>query len=1359
MSIQSPEPEKSAANTTPLQGSIHVGVRAEGRLDAGESKQGRLRHPPGSWIASGACSVALLLAFAGLALQKPALGISRANAPFDAGWFLRPFEVGVTDRAGILPDLYAVAANSDGQRVWAAGAGPSIWHSADSGRTWKLQAGTDAGTNEILTPSNSWLPISTAQAAAERTSAKRVTPEIASSPQAQASTATSDLTVQRTLSTPSPASDASPNTARPEANARSQPVEAAKVPPASAFRSANQRAALAPNEAPTRTPKVPQAASPISASGASSAASATSSAYAATPVQAADSSSPRNRAFLALQMSPDGLTGWAVGTDGRAMYTDDGGTRWESRNEGLSGSLRAVVFDSPDDVWIGGDGGRLMRSFDQGRHWSLVYTVPSKEPVTGLALAGNKSPDVGLWLLCGDSVSGIIRDTAAAKSDLPAYLASGSLSAISVEPSRNRAIAIGGGATLIANNLAGGEWRSAPAASAPMEAVADLSVYTVAVGPSGIRLFFGLDDLTWRDVQINGPPATLLHAVSFSDKAHGWTVGQSGRILTTEDGGRTWSWLSLPSQINEGSYQSFPPPWTLLLALAALSGLGYLLRGASFLTKDQREKRQAALTKNPGLLPDAPVADLRHDRLGHARAVRALDGFIRNVDTDPRLTIAITAPWGQGKSSVMRMLQTQLEAKGYRSAWFNAWHHQQEGRALSALFTVIASQALPPVLPTRLWLRARLIWMRGFWYRALVLLTVLVTVALITDIRERLARPEAKTFWETAKLKFAADVLGQPRLVLTTHSLDLLNPCSVATSGAASGTSAGIGTASAPAAVCTPCSADRVAGPPARAASGSIRPNIWCYAKQNLQWQNEDGRFTACRRGDQTSRCEFSTSEDLFSTIERGSGMTLTPEERHQVTTAAEPLPPPELLPFTEKVVPVVILILGLLITKGVSVYGFELLKPLRLLVSPEARPQDGKEATGSIERYRVEFSHLADALRGRLVIFIDDLDRCSEEMVNSVLEMSNYLTDVGDCYIVMGADLSVVKQCIRPPGAKDYDETYANRYLRKLIHVELPVPLVSQVGTSTLVVTTPKTPGSPSPSLITRDMLRRWTPAVSWLAATVFVICAGEHLVDRYDSREHGSNLQAGVAFNTTNLRDTPPPAAISSSGATAAPASTAAAASPAPSTANNPLLHEVLAKRGVPQLISVAISLLLLASPIAALLLSRKTVREALKRFGRQAAISLGAAEVTRDSADVEKAMQLWHRLVYAIDNTPRGAKRFRNKARLFGMLLADEFPAAADSVRVDAVALVALSIAEPAFIQRLAISFEQKPSLAPEARLVELFWNIHADEPTDPEAVELHSVISDCISEHGKLSGEFIRRETTEAFLNWARSIAVR
>jgi hypothetical protein len=82
--------------------------------------------------------------------------------------------------------------------------------------------------------------------------------------------------------------------------------------------------------------------------------------------------------------------------------------------------------------------------------------------------------------------------------------------------------------------------------------------------------------------------------------------------------------------------------------------------------------------------------------LGYAPMVTRLLRFIQNPNTAPPLVLSIQAPWGMGKSSVMRMLQSELRDKrAAATVWFNAWHHQKEDQLLAYLLEAIQKQVAP----------------------------------------------------------------------------------------------------------------------------------------------------------------------------------------------------------------------------------------------------------------------------------------------------------------------------------------------------------------------------------------------------------------------------------------------------------------------------------------------------------------------------------------------------------------------------------------------------------------------------------------------------------------------------------------
>ncbi len=94
-------------------------------------------------------------------------------------------------------------------------------------------------------------------------------------------------------------------------------------------------------------------------------------------------------------------------------------------------------------------------------------------------------------------------------------------------------------------------------------------------------------------------------------------------------------------------------------------------------------------------LADAPVGDPALDRSGFAEFANALTLIVDDDGTATPLTIAVSAPWGGGKSSLGCMLQTMLERRVRNRGgddprlvvWFDTWEHDDAphlGAALAA---------------------------------------------------------------------------------------------------------------------------------------------------------------------------------------------------------------------------------------------------------------------------------------------------------------------------------------------------------------------------------------------------------------------------------------------------------------------------------------------------------------------------------------------------------------------------------------------------------------------------------------------------------------------------------------------------
>ena len=110
-------------------------------------------------------------------------------------------------------------------------------------------------------------------------------------------------------------------------------------------------------------------------------------------------------------------------------------------------------------------------------------------------------------------------------------------------------------------------------------------------------------------------------------------------------------------------------------------------------------------------------------------------------------------------------------------------------------------------------------------------------------------------------------------------------------------------------------------------------------------------------------------------------------------------------------------------------------------------------------QRFANEFKEVTECLElGRMVIFIDDLDRCSKENVVDILESINFLSVSGGCYIILGMDKGWVEVCIEQqfPEMKGNNHDFANEYLEKLINIDVPVPTLENEGSGKLLAPEP---------------------------------------------------------------------------------------------------------------------------------------------------------------------------------------------------------------------------------------------------------------------------------------------------------------
>lgn len=127
-------------------------------------------------------------------------------------------------------------------------------------------------------------------------------------------------------------------------------------------------------------------------------------------------------------------------------------------------------------------------------------------------------------------------------------------------------------------------------------------------------------------------------------------------------------------------------------------GFGAAMNGATATTGAQTDTSGG---RRVLLVTDAPLADPAADRFGFREFAGALTLIVDHDDTSTPLTIAVSAPWGGGKSSLGHMVQRMLEERVRNRGgddprlvcWFNAWDHDDAPHLGAALAASVARAA------------------------------------------------------------------------------------------------------------------------------------------------------------------------------------------------------------------------------------------------------------------------------------------------------------------------------------------------------------------------------------------------------------------------------------------------------------------------------------------------------------------------------------------------------------------------------------------------------------------------------------------------------------------------------------------
>lgn len=411
--------------------------------------------------------------------------------------------------------------------------------------------------------------------------------------------------------------------------------------------------------------------------------------------------------------------GWAVGRHGVMLRTTDGGENWTLYPSDIQGHLVGVHFTGAQQGWVIATN-QILRTRNGGTSWEEIQ-MPPHEPLsavwfsdalngwgigTAAMRASRRGPPGQFGLLTFVTTDG--GRTWVPRYSPPTFSSPVFLSSQIIDATRGFVFT---GDQLLFSEDAGESWKALRADRIPLGRLQGAHFLPDARRgwafdfASGIYATTDGGDTWKRQEQLPSP----LMTVRFASEKTGCALGMDGSIFTTRDGGRTWA--------NRRPHKIYLAPWYYLSLLLVL--------GLTWIGLRRQLPSLEQVSVADVLVSDGPVDASQYDALNLDPLAQAVSRFLRNENTQPPLTMAITGEWGSGKSSLMNLLRDDLVRHGFRSVSFNAWHHQKEEHLLASLLESIRRQAIPS-----LWARGgiryrmRLLWIRGSraWFLAFLVL-------------------------------------------------------------------------------------------------------------------------------------------------------------------------------------------------------------------------------------------------------------------------------------------------------------------------------------------------------------------------------------------------------------------------------------------------------------------------------------------------------------------------------------------------------------------------------------------------------------------------------------------------------------
>ena len=932
----------------------------------------------------------------------------------------------------------------------------------------------------------------------------------------------------------------------------------------------------------------------------------------------------------------DGQQGWAAGSSGTILKTLDGGKNWQAQNSNTKAKLNSIKFHADGQQgWAAGSSGIILKTLDGGKSWQI------------------QNSNTNVWFYN-----------------------------ITFHANGQQGWVVGDRGTILETLDGGKSWQPQP--SNTLASLIDITFHADgqqgwAAGSSGTILKTVNSGKSW-ELQPNNTKAWLSSITFHADGQQGWAAGNRGTILKTVDGGKSWQVIV---------YRFYPAPWFYGIASIAL-----LIYAVAFWWRarlnHQFGQRQSSTAMNRGVT-DNPAGPGEQDLLGARLIADSLTRFLTNENTRPPLTLAITGEWGSGKSSVMNYLSANLKRKGLKPVWFNAWHHREEPSVLASILANVHKQAIKPWWwPSGFWFRLRLLWRRHWLWKALLLI-LFASMAFMGTWLSQTGKWNETWRYALYILKTEQPVMlgekGFRQLCPEWADIhDDLEPGVRKVSGLAENKPVVVPRHK-------PLMAIIYVNQPGAAKDlFSARECKVLHELHNHERirRNELDCLTSVSLSETKQAC-YASPNVLLKTVERRSGTTLSLDDEKAIQSAMEFLSPdlPVLLPnaFVSWLTALSALLLFLAVN-GMALLG---LAPAPFIQGVLKRTGAAAEATEKVGTRLLFESHFKAITRllgqRRLVLFIDDLDRCDPEHTRKVLEVSNFLSSSGELFMVVGMSTKHVlinvtlgfketaqmhdndrasaqtDQSGKDSNAGQLNENgFARSYLHKLIHIVVPVPKPETAQIKALLMGSLSSQSKAEDRMIREEKREaRADKVLAFSAAFIrrslffLAIAAGVYL--GMDSADQTRKEQKQSV------------AAAPQSPATTAENKAAAAESSTKQTDVTDRSKETMSSEGElfkpaytqdnfqewPLQIGVALALFAVVMCMLFFVLLQRLNKlddkewlNWIKPLLQRLKIALLGPEPIKDTESFTDALEIWHPLIAQKDPTPRTIKAFLNRLR---------------------------------------------------------------------------------------------------------------